>query len=145
MKKTAIIMTFVAIFVTTSCSSLIGVSDSAAATSGSACARALISLRASQKAGTLSIANATDLTNILTVISSYNMLKSNKENANFKKSFTTGMVSGGSGIITNNNAATLVNLLLAANGLNNLNSNNVTNNNGSAATGALVPILTTLP
>lgn len=144
MKKTAILLAIVALFGITSCTTLFGVSDTAAASSGSACAKALISLRASQKAGTLSVANVSDLTNMLTVISSYNMLKTNKDNANFKKSFTSGMVSGGSGVITNSNAATIVNLLLAANGLSNLNNNNISSN-GSTVTGAMVPMLNTLP
>ncbi len=143
MKKIGIIMMLVAMIGVTSCSSLSGVSDSAAATSGNACAKALLALRASQKAGTLSIANATDLSNMLVVIGAYNTLKSNKGNNDFKSSFTKGLVAGGSGAITNNNASTIINLLLAANGLNDINSSNISSS-GTTTTNAITPVLNSL-
>ena len=143
MKKIGIIMMFVAMLGASSCSSLSGVSDSAAATTGNACARALLALRASQKAGTLSITNATDLSNMLVVIGAYNTLKSNMQNKSFKSSFTKGLVAGGSGAITNSNASTIVNLLLAANGLSNVNSSNISTS-GAKTTTAITPVLNTL-
>ena len=140
MKKFSIIMTFVALFAATSCTSLTGVADSAAAATGSSCAKALLALRASHKAGTLSIANATDLSNILVVVGAYNALQTNKSNNAFRKSFTSGMVSGGSGIITNSNVGNTVSLLMMANGLNNVTDNNISST-GKQTTNAVLPVL----
>lgn len=125
MKKFGIIMMFVAMFASTSCSSLTGATDSAAVTSGAACGRALIALNNSKKAGTLAITNPTDLSNMLIVINAYNGLKTNKENANYKKSFTTGMVTGGNNLINQATATTITNSLLNATGLDGVNTNNI--------------------
>lgn len=125
MKKFGIIMMFVAMFATTSCSSLTGATDTAAVTSGAACGRALIALNNSKKAGTLAITNPTDLSNMLIVINAYNGLKTNKENANYKKSFTTGMVTGGNNLINQATATTITNGLLNATGLDGVNTNNI--------------------
>lgn len=118
-------MMFVAMFATISCSSLTGATDSAAVTSGAACGRALIALNNSKKAGTLAITNPTDLSNMLIVINAYNGLKTNKENANYKKSFTTGMVTGGNNLINQATATTITNNLLNATGLDGVNTNNI--------------------
>lgn len=118
-------MMFVAMFATTSCSSLTGATDTAAVTSGAACGRALIALNNSKKAGTLAITNPTDLSNMLIVINAYNGLKTNKENANYKKSFTTGMVTGGNNFINQATATTITNNLLNATGLDGVNTNNI--------------------
>lgn len=125
MKKFGIIMMFVAMFATTSCSSLTGATDTAAVTSGAACGRALIALNNSKKAGTLAITNPTDLSNMLIVINAYNGLKTNKENTNYKKSFTTGMVTGGNNLINQATATTITNNLLNATGLDGVNTNNI--------------------
>lgn len=125
MKKFGIIMMFVAMFASTSCSSLTGATDTAAVTSGAACGRALIALNNSKKAGTLAITNPTDLSNMLIVINAYNGLKTNKENANYKKSFTTGMVTGGNNLINQATASTITNSLLNATGLDGVNTNNI--------------------
>ena len=125
MKKFGIIMMFVAMFASTSCSSLTGATDTAAVTSGAACGRALIALNNSKKAGTLAITNPTDLSNMLIVINAYNGLKTNKENANYKKSFTTGMVTGGNNLINQATATTITNSLLNATGLDGVNTNNI--------------------
>lgn len=125
MKKFGIIMMFVAMFASTSCSSLTGTTDTAAVTSGAACGRALIALNNSKKAGTLAITNPTDLSNMLIVINAYNGLKTNKENANYKKSFTTGMVTGGNNLINQATATTITNSLLNATGLDGVNTNNI--------------------
>lgn len=118
-------MMFVAMFASTSCSSLTGATDTAAVTSGAACGRALIALNNSKKAGTLAITNPTDLSNMLIVINAYNGLKTNKENANYKKSFTTGMVTGGNNLINQATATTITNNLLNATGLDGVNTNNI--------------------
>lgn len=125
MKKLGLIMTFVALFCTTSCSTLMNNTDTVAAASGATCGRALISLNNSKKAGTLSITNPNDLTNMLAVITAYNGLKANKSNSNYKKSFASGMVTGGSGIITATTATSLTNMLLNSAGLDGVTSSNI--------------------
>ncbi|MCR4816338.1 MAG: hypothetical protein K5842_04055 [Bacteroidales bacterium] len=126
MKRFGIIMMFVAMFATTSCGTLTSATDATAAAAGATCGKALLSLNNSKKAGTLSITNPTDLSNMLIVINAYNGLKANKENASYKKSFTTGMVTGGSGAITTNMATNLTNSLLNATGLDGVNTTNIT-------------------
>lgn len=125
MKKFSIILMFVAMFAATSCSSLSSATDSAAVTSGAACSQALLSLNKSKKAGTLAITNPTDLSNMLVVIGAYNGLKANKENANYKKSFTTGMVTGGGSIINKTMATNITNSLLNATGLEGVTASNI--------------------
>ena len=126
MKKFGIIMMFAALLGFTSCGTLASTTDATAAASGAACGNALISLNNSKKAGTLSITNPTDLSNMLVVISAYNTLKANKENSTYKKSFATGMVTGGNGLITTANALSITNSLLNATGLDGINANNIT-------------------
>ena len=125
MKKFGIIMMFAALLGVTACGTLGATTDTAAATSGAACGRALIALNNSKKAGTLAITNPTDLSNMLIVINAYNGLKTNKENANYKKSFTTGMVTGGNNLINQATATTITNNLLNATGLDGVNTNNI--------------------
>ena len=125
MKKIGIIMMFVAMLGATSCSSLTSATDATAVAAGATCGKALVSLNNSKKAGTLSITNPTDLSNML-VINAYNGLKANKENASYKRSFTTGMVTGGSGVITTAMATNLTNSLLNATGLDGVNTSNIT-------------------
>lgn len=125
MKKFGIIMMFVAMLGATSCSSLTSATDAIAVAAGATCGKALVSLNNSKKAGTLSITNPTDLSNMLVVINAYNGLKANKENASYKRSFTTGMVTGGSGVITTAMATNLTNSLLNATGLDGVNTSNI--------------------
>ena len=128
MKKTVFIMMFVAMLAATGCSSMNNVSNTAAATSGAACGRSLVALNSSHKAGTLSLTNMTDLSNMLVVVNAYNGLKTNKEDATYKKSFAAGMVTGGNGQITTSNATTIMNTLLNSAGLDGVNSSNISNN-----------------
>ena len=118
-------MMFVAMFAATSCSSLTSATDATAVASGAACSKALLSLNSSKKAGTLAITNPTDLSNMLVVINAYNSLKANKENTTYKKSFTTGMITGGNGLISQATAASLTNSLLNASGLDGVNTSNI--------------------
>lgn len=142
MKKLGIVMMFVALLAIPSCSTLSGATDTAAIASGTTCARALLALRASHKAGTLSVTNLSDISNMLVVANAYKQLRTNKDNANYKKSFSSGMVAGGSGIITNSNVATIVNLLMNANGLANVTSDNInTGNTATTTTHSIVPIV----
>ncbi|MBP5547790.1 MAG: hypothetical protein J6X58_02725 [Bacteroidales bacterium] len=142
MKKISIIMMFVAMFAATSCSSLTGVTDTAAATSGAACSQALIQLNKSKKAGTLAITNPTDLSNMLVVIGAYNNLKANKENSTYKKSFTSGMVTGSTGLITPTAAANITNSLLNATGFDGIDANNIVNK--AQTVGTIIQLLSAL-
>lgn len=125
MKKFGIIMMFAALLGFTSCGALGAATDSTAAASGLACGKALIALNSSKKAGTLAITNPTDLSNMLVVISAYNGLKTNKDNSAYKKSFASGMVTGGNGLITTANATAITNSLLNATGLDGVNTSNI--------------------
>ena len=142
MKKIGIIMMFVAMFGATSCGSLSGASNTAAATSGAACAQALLALNKSKKAGTLAITNPADLSNILLVINAYNGLRSNKEDASYKKSFTTGMVTGSAGTINAGTALNITNSLLNSAGLEGVNSANIAQKAQTVST--IIQLLTLL-
>ena len=118
MKKFGIIMMFVAAVAFTSCSTLGGGQTSAAAKSGSQASKALIGLYNSTKAnGTIAITNPTDMANIVSLLSSYNELKSHKDDANYKTEFAKGMASVGGSLITTANATSLMNSMLNATGL----------------------------
>ena len=125
MKKFSLIMMFVATFAMTSCGVMGGATNTAAVSSGAACGQALISLNNSKKAGTLAITNPTDLSNMLIVIGAYNGLKANKADPNYKKSFTSGMVTGGTGVITSAMATNVTNSLLNATGLDGVTASNI--------------------
>lgn|SRR5574344_1851747 len=126
MKKFSIIMMFVAAVAFTSCSTLSSVTATTAGTDGSNCAKALVGLYNSKKAtGTVSITNTTDLSNMLVLINSYNQLRSHKDDATYKTQFTTGMVNGGSGLITTANATSIMTKLLNSTGLSNVNAANI--------------------
>jgi len=126
MKKLSVIMMFVAMFAATSCSTLTSSTNTTAAASGAACGNALVALNKSKSAGTLAITNPTDLANMIVVINAYNGLRANKEDPSYKKSFTTGMVTGGSGIINMTTATNITNNLLNATGLEGVNTTNIT-------------------
>lgn len=117
---------FVAMFAATSCSTLTSSTNTTAAASGAACGNALVALNKSKSAGTLAITNPTDLANMIVVINAYNGLRANKEDPSYKKSFTTGMVTGGSGIINMTTATNITNNLLNATGLEGVNTTNIT-------------------
>lgn len=94
---------------------------------GSTCGQSLIALYNSKQAnGKIAITNANDVTNILSLINCYNALRSNKDDADYKKQFTTGLISAGGNLITAQNATSIVNSLLNTTGISsNFNSANV--------------------
>ena len=69
--------------------------------------------------------NASNITNTLALVTAYSQLKSNKGNSSYRKSFISGMVLGGAGIITNNNAYSLVNQIENAAGLSSTTRSNI--------------------
>lgn len=129
MKKIALFLAcIVAVAMMASCgsSSNVASSDAAAVASGAACGKALTGLYTSYNAtGTISLTNANDLSNALTVATAYTQLKNNKSNEAYKKSFCSGMVSAGMGLITTANATTIMNKMLALTGLSNVNAQNI--------------------
>jgi len=139
MKKSRILLMALVMIGLASCSTLSGTTNTAAVTSGAACGKALVALNSSHKAGTLSLTNATDLSNMLVVVGAYNSLKSNKDDSGYKKSFATGMVTGGNGLITTANATTIMNNLLNSSGLSGVNSSNIASN--AATIGSIITLL----
>lgn len=145
MKKSLILMMVVAMLSTTSCSMLGGASsgNSTASSAGSTTGLALSHLYKSKKAGTLSITNASDLTNILAVINGYNSLKANKDNANYKSAFGAGLIAGGAGLITSTNSTSIMNALLNSSALSGVSSTNIVSK-ATTVLGALNVILALL-
>ena len=127
MKKFAIISLFVALAGVIGCSTASSVaSNSAALASGTGCAQALLALNKSKQTnGTVQLSNPTDLSNMLVVATAYSGLKNNRTDAQYKKSFTQGLIAGGGSIITSANAASVTNALLNATGLDGVNTANI--------------------
>ena len=119
MKKIGMLLMLVASMAFTSCSMLGGTTaTSPAATAGSNCSRALVGLYNSKQAnGTIAITNPTDLANIMTLLTSYNELKSHKDDATYKTQFATGMATQGGGLINTSNATSLMNTMLNTTGI----------------------------
>ena len=125
MKKISILLMCVALMGLSSCSIFSGATNSTAATSGAACSKALLALNKSRNAGTLAITNPTDLSNMIVVLGAYNDLKANKDNSGYRQSFTSGLVTGGSGLITAAQAANITSGLLNASGLDGVTASNI--------------------
>ena len=135
MKKLGIIMMCVAAVLFASCGSTTSTSravsnalgsNTAATANGTACGQAIIGLYNNYKATKkLDMTNASNITNTLALVTAYTQLKNNKGNKDYRKSFVSGMVLGGSGIITNNNAYSLVNQIENAAGLSSTTRNNI--------------------
>ncbi|MBO4589020.1 MAG: hypothetical protein J5711_09030 [Bacteroidales bacterium] len=135
MKKLGIIMMCVAAVLFASCGSTTSTSravsnalgsNTAATANGTACGQAIIGLYNNYKATKkLDMTNASNITNTLALVTAYTQLKNNKGNKDYRKSFVSGMVLGGSGIITNNNAYSLVNQIENAAGLSTTTRNNI--------------------
>ena len=101
-------------------------SNTAATANGTACGQAIIGLYNNYKATKkLDMTNASNITNTLALVTAYSQLKSNKGNKDYRKSFVSGMVLGGAGIITNNNAYSLVNQIENAAGLSSTTRSNI--------------------
>lgn len=139
MKKIGIIMMCVAAVLFASCgttsttsrstsssSGSILSSNTAATANGTACGQAIIGLYNNYKATKkLDMTNASNITNTLALVTAYSQLKNNKGNKDYRKSFVSGMVLGGSGIITNNNAGSIVNQIESAAGLSSTTRSNI--------------------
>ena len=105
-------------------------------------ANAIITLYNSYRnTGTVSLSNPTDLTAALMVATGYTNMRSNRENAEYKKAFAAGMVSAGSGLITAANVDSIINTMNSLTGLN-VNAATVSNNVGTAT--AIIQLLQAL-
>ena len=103
-------------------------SDAAAIAAGKTCAKAMTALNNSYKAdGKITVNNTTDLSNMVILATSYKQLKENKNNAAYKQSFTTGLISG-SNIFTSANATKFIDKLLNIPGLDKINATNIGQN-----------------
>lgn len=128
MKKFGIIMMCIAAMAFASCSGSSNLlsSNSAATANGTACGQAIIGLYNNYKATKkLDMTNASNITNTLALVTAYSQLRNNKGNSSYRKSFISGMVQGGSGIITNGNANSLVNKLETSAGLSSTTRSNI--------------------
>lgn len=127
MKKFGIILMFVALAGVIGCSTASSVaSNSAAVASGTSCAQALVALNKSKQTnGNIQLSNTNDLSNMLIVATAYSGLKNNKSDAQYKKSFTQGLIAGGGSLITQANATNVMNSLMNATGLDGVNTTNI--------------------
>ncbi|MBR1798472.1 MAG: hypothetical protein IJ761_01040 [Bacteroidales bacterium] len=136
MKRFSIILVALATLTLASCSIFQSSSSNAAAqAAGQSCGYAVQGLYNNYKStGTLNLNNASNLTNALTVVTSYNLLKNNQKDASYKKSFVSGMVASSAGLLTTQTATSFVDQLMASQGLNNINSSNITQTVNTANT-----------
>lgn len=128
MKRLSILFLALATLVLTSCSAITAAagSNTVAQATGQSCGTAMQGLYKSyKKTGTIDLTNSTNLQNALAVATAYTNLKQNKDNSNYRKSFTSGLIASSAGLITSANATAFVDQLLASAGLNNVNSQNI--------------------
>ena len=128
MKRLSILFLALATLVLTSCSAITAAagSNTVAQATGQSCGTAMQGLYKSyKKTGTIDLTNSTNLQNALAVATAYTNLKQNKDNSNYRKSFTSGLIASSAGLITSTNATAFVDQLLASAGLNNVNSQNI--------------------
>lgn len=142
MKKLGILMMCFAALAFVSCGSLnnLASSNSVATANGTACGQALIGLYNNYKATKkLDLTNATNITYAMSIVTASVQLKQNAKDSNYRKAFTSGLVLGGAGIITSNNASSITSRIANATGL-----SSTTRSNISSAAGTLTSILSLL-
>ena len=128
MKKLGIIMMCFAALAFASCGSSSSVlsSNTAATANGSACGQAIAGLYSNYKATKkVDMTNTSNITNTLALVTAYSQLKNNKSNKDYRKSFISGMVLGGAGVVTNANASSIVNKIETSAGLSNTTRSNI--------------------
>ena len=138
MKKISIFLMSIAMLAFASCSSMqqAASSNTGAAATGQQAAIATNALYKNYNASgkKLDLTNPTNIANILTVVTAYKQLKANKGNANYSKSFTSGAVAAGTGLITTANATNYTNALLNSAGLDGVTASNIQNKVQTAST-----------
>lgn len=131
MKRFSIIMMCVATMTLglVSCGSASSLTSSnPAMDNGKSAANALVALYNSYKSnGSISLTNPTDLSNSLILATQYSQMRANKDNTDYMKSFASGMVAAGSGLITSDNVNSIITKMNSVTGLN-VNATNIANN-----------------
>ena len=95
-------------------------------TIGTACGQAIAGLYSNYKATKkVDMTNTSNITNTLALVTAYSQLKNNKSNKDYRKSFISGMVLGGAGVVTNANASTIVNKIETSAGLSSTTRSNI--------------------
>ena len=118
-------------------------SNAVAQASGQACGTAVQGLySAYHNTGKVDLTNATNLNNALALATCYTNLKQNKNDQNYRKAFTTGLIASSAGLINSQNATAFVDKLLASTGLTNINTQNVAQTAATAA--AVITLLNAL-
>ncbi len=142
MKRLGILLACFATLALTSCSlfSAAASSNTVAKASGQNCGAAVQGLYGTYKGtGNIDLSNPTTLNNALALATSYANLKQNKDNADYRKAFTAGLIASSAGLITNGNAAAFVDKMLATAGLSNINSQNIAQTAATAS--AIISLL----
>lgn len=137
MKRLGILMLCIATLAMSSCSlfDAAASSNTVAKASGQSCGSAVQGLYgAYRNTGNIDLTNATNLNNALALATSYANLKQNKDNADYRKAFTAGLIASSAGLITSANATAFVDKLLASSGLSNINSQNIAQTATTAVT-----------
>lgn len=145
MKRLSILIVCVAAMAFASCSALSSAasSNTVANASGQTCGTAVQGLYRSYKStGTVDLTNTTNLNNALALATAYTNLKQNKDNSDYRKAFTTGLIASSAGLITSQNATAFVDKMLATAGLGNINTQNITQT--AATVGAIITLLNAL-
>lgn len=118
-------------------------SNTVAQASGQTCGTAVQGLYGAYKStGTVDLSNPTNLNNALALATAYSNLKQNKDNSDYRKAFTTGLIASSAGLITSANATAFIDQMLATTGLANVNSQNIAQTAATAA--AIITILNTV-
>ncbi len=128
MKRLSVLLVCFATLALTSCSlfNAAASSNTVAKASGQTCGAAVQGLYGSYRnTGNVDLSNPTNLNNALALATSYANLKQNKDNADYRKAFTAGLIASSAGLITSANATAFVDRLLATSGLSNINSQNI--------------------
>ena len=142
MKRLVILLACFATLALTSCSlfSAAASSNTVAKASGQNCGAAVQGLYGTYKGtGNIDLSNPTTLNNALALATSYANLKQNKDNADYRKAFTAGLIASSAGLITNGNAGAFVDKMLATAGLSNINSQNIAQTAATAS--AIISLL----
>ena len=142
MKRLGILLACFATLALTSCSlfSAAASSNTVAKASGQNCGAAVQGLYGTYKGtGNIDLSNPTNRNNALALATSYANLKQNKDNADYRKAFTAGLIASSAGLITNGNAAAFVDKMLATAGLSNINSQNIAQTAATAS--AIISLL----
>ncbi len=145
MKRLSILLVSFATLLFASCGAVSSAasSNTVAKATGQSCGSAVQGLYGAYKnTGTIDLTNTTNLNNALALATAYTNLKNNKDNTEYRKAFTTGLVASSAGLITQAAASGFVDKLLASSGLSNINTQNITQTASTVA--AIITLLNAL-